>query len=245
MKRHRAYKTVLDLNNKQRSLCEQHAGVARFAYNWGLNCKIKSYEETGKSPSAITFHKELCALKRSDFPWMYDVSKCAPQEALRDLDAAFNNFFRRVKEGKRGKDVGYPKFKSKYRTKKSFRIHGSIRVFSDSVQLPRLGRLRLKEKRYIPVDGTPDVRVLAATVSETAGRWFVSILMEEIVPDPTQPHGDPVGVDLGIKQLATLSDGTQYENHHALQKWLKKIKKLQRIVSRRQKGSANRKKAVE
>jgi putative transposase len=242
MKRIRAYKTELKLNNKQRSLCEQHAGVARFAYNWGLDRKIKAYEAMGESPSAISLHRELNALKPTDFPWMYDVFKCAPQEALRDLDVAYKNFFRRVKQGAKAK--GYPKFKSKHRSKQKFRLTGSIRVFEDQIQLPRLGRLRLKEKGYLPVEGTPDVRNLSATVSERAGRWYVSVQVEKIVPGPVTPKGKPVGVDLGVKSLATLSDGTQYANPRALKKALKKIKRLQRTVSRRKKGSANRHKAV-
>jgi len=222
MKRIRAYKTELKLNNKQRSLCEQHAGVARFAYNWGLDRKIKAYEATGESPSAISLHRELNALKPTDFPWMYDVSKCAPQEALRDLDVAYKNFFRRVKQGTKAK--GFPKFKSKHRSKKKFRLTGSIRVFEDQIQLPRLGRLRLKEKGYLPVEGTPDVRILSATVSERAGRWYVSVQVEKIVPGPATPKGKPVGVDLGVKSLATLSDGTQYANPRALKKHSKRSK---------------------
>ena len=243
MKRIRAYKTELKLNNVQRSLCEQHAGVARFAYNWGLDRKLKAYETSGKSPSAMTLHRELNALKPTEFPWMYAVSKCAPQEALRDLAVAYKNFFRRVKQGKNGKK-GFPKFKSKHRSKQKFRLTGRIRVFAAQIQLPRLGRLRLTEKGYLPVAGTPDVRILSATVSERAGRWYVSVQVEEIVPDRMTPKGQPVGVDLGIKELATLSDGTQYANPRALKSALKKIKRLQHTVSRRQKGSANRRKAI-
>ena len=84
----RGYITELDLNDQQRSACEQHAGVARFAYNWGLARKIETYQEIGKSPNAKALHKELNVLKRTEFPWMYAVSKCAPQEALRNLDDA-------------------------------------------------------------------------------------------------------------------------------------------------------------
>jgi len=149
MKRIRAYKTELRLNNQQRSRCEQHAGAARYAYNWGLHQKNEAYKATGKSPSAITLHRELNALKKTELPWMYEVSKCAPQEALRDLDVAYKNFFRRVKQGAKAK--GFPKFKSKHRSKKTFRLTGSIRVLEGHIQLPRLGRLHLKEKGYLPV----------------------------------------------------------------------------------------------
>ena len=109
----RAYKTELDLNNKQRTILAKHAGTARFAYNWGLARKIEAYQAGKKVLTAIDLHKELNALKKTDFPWMYEVSKCAPQETLRNLDKAFANFFRRVALKKGGKftgKVGFPKF---------------------------------------------------------------------------------------------------------------------------------------
>ena len=111
----RAYKTQLDPNNVQRTLLLKHAGARRWAYNWGLHRKIEEYERTGKSPSARALHRELNGLKKADparggVPWMYEVSKRAPQEALRDLDRAFENFFRRVKNGEK---PGFPRYKSK------------------------------------------------------------------------------------------------------------------------------------
>jgi putative transposase len=84
----RAYKTELALNNRQATACRRHAGAARWAYNWGLTRKQEAYRVTGKSPSAIDLHRELNVLKKSEVPWMYAVSKCAPQEALRNLDRA-------------------------------------------------------------------------------------------------------------------------------------------------------------
>src|SRR5215831_1653402 len=127
----RADKTELDLNNKQITACKQHAGAARFAYNWGLNLKQERYQATGKSPYAMELHRELNARKKTDLPWMYDVSKCAPQEALRNLDSAFSHFFRRWKlkpEGKLKGQLGSPKFKSKKQGLGSFRLTGTIVV---------------------------------------------------------------------------------------------------------------------
>ncbi len=91
----RAYKTELDLNNAQITACKQHAGAARWAYHWGLQRKQEADRATGTSPSAIELHRELNALKQTAVPWLYAVSKCAPQEALRNLDTAFAHFFRR------------------------------------------------------------------------------------------------------------------------------------------------------
>lgn len=244
MKVLRAYKTELDLNNAQRSACARQAGAARYAYNWGLARKIEAHKAGQKTPTAIDLHRELNALKQTELPWMYEVSKCAPQEALRNLDQAFAHFFRRVKEKKKGKKVkvGFPRFKSKKKGLGSFRLTGAIHIFERAIQLPRLGRLRLQERGYLPTSGA---KILSATVSERAGRWFVSVQVEMEIPDP-EGTGKPVaGVDLGIARLATVSDGVEIENPRALKNSLRKIKRLQRTVSRRQKGSANRRKAIQ
>jgi putative transposase len=239
----RAYKTELDLNDRQVTACRQHAGAARWAYNWGLARKQEEYRATGKSPSAIELHRELNALKPTNLPWMYDVSKCAPQEALRNLDSAFAHFFRRVKLQKEGKlrgKLGYPQRKTRKRGLGSFRLTGSIVVLSTAIQLPRLGRLRLKERGYLPTDA----KVLSATVSESGGHWYVSVLVEQEYIIAAN-SGPVVGVDLGIKTLATLSDGTSEPNPRHLRTCLKKLKRLQRAVSRKQKGSRNRRKAAQ
>jgi putative transposase len=207
----RAFKTELALNNAQITACKKHAGAARWAYNWGLARKQEAYRATGKSPSAIELHRELNALKPRDVPWMYDVSKCAPQEALRNLDAAYAHFFGRRQLKQQGKyrgKAGYPTFKSKKHGLGSFRLTGSIVVFSDAIQLPRLGRLRLKERDYLPATA----KVLSATVSEHAGHWYVSILVEQEHVAP-ENGGPVVGVDLGIKTLATLSDVRSNRTH--------------------------------
>jgi putative transposase len=239
----RAYKTEVDLNQKQVTACKQHAGAARWAYNWGLQVKQGRYRATRKSPTAIELHRELNALKKTDVPWMYQVSKCAPQEALWNLDTAFKNFFRRCALKKQGKwegKLGYPTFKTKKKGLGSFRLTGSIVVSEKAIVLPRLGQLRLKEWEYLPTSG---VQILSATVSEQAGHWHISVQVEEEQAVP-QNTGPVMGIDLGIKSLATLSDGEVIPNPRHLKRRLKKLKRLQRVVSRRQKGSKNRKKAV-
>lgn len=232
----KCYKTGLDLNNKQRTACLRHAGAARFSYNWGLRRKIEAYQASKKTPTAIDLHRDLNALKRTDFPWLYDTSKCAPQEALRNLDHAFQNFFRRCKSGAAKK--GHPKFKSRKRGIGTFTLTGTIRVTERTVQLPRLGALRLKEHGYLPTDA----HVIAATVSERAGRWFVSVRVEG---DPKRQAGtETLGVDVGVKHLAVLSDGTVFKNPRALKAADARLRQLHKAVSRKQKGSSNRRKAV-
>jgi putative transposase len=239
----RAYKTELALNDKRLTACRRHAGAARWAYNWGLARKQEAYRATGKSLSAIDLHRELNALKRTDVPWLYAVSKCAPQEALRNLDRAFAHFFRRAELKQQGKlhgKLGYPTRKSKKRGLGGFRLTGTISVSLDAVHLPRLGRLRLKERGYLPAGSG---KVLSATVTEQEGHWYVSVLVkqEHVVP---ANRGPAVGVDLGIKRLATLSDGHVEENPRHLKRRLKKLKRLHRAVTRKVKGSQNRKKAA-
>ena len=238
----KSYKTELDPNDKQVTHLLQHAGAARWAYNWGLRRKIAARQSQQKTPTAIDLHKELNLLKNlpqesGGVSWMYEVSKCAPQEALRNLDTAYENFFRRCKS--KAKRKGFPKFKSRNRGIGSFSLTGAIHVTERTIQLPRLGVLRLKEDGYFPV-GVP---IKSATISERAGKWFVSISTDE--PEPVRPTGTEVlGCDVGIKHLAVLSDGTVFENPRALKNAQTRLRLLQKTVSRRVKGSSNRRKAV-
>lgn len=236
MKILRAYKTELDVNNKQKSLLLQHIGCARWAYNWGLNLKKDAFDKKEKILNNIELHRELNKLKKTDIPWMYNSSKAAPQEALRDCDKAFQNFFREIK--KKNKKVGFPKFKSKKNDKQSFRLTGTIKVLYGYIQLPRLGKIKLFEKDYLPKDS----KILSATVSKRGDRWFVSIQVEEDYKEKSQGNG-VVGIDLGVKTLATCSDETIYENPKALKKNLKNLKRKQKQLSRKKKGSKNREKA--
>jgi putative transposase len=217
-----------------------------------LRIKIDEYEATGKSPGYYELHRRLNGLKKTELSWMYEVSKTIPQEALRDLDRAFQNFFRRLKnkDGKGGEKPGFPRFKSRHRGLGSFRIWGAIQVTAGQIKLPRLGWLRLKEKGYLPAAGAcPErlngvepaegVKILSATVSERAGRWFVSLQVEEELPETTAT-GAPVGVDLGVTTMAVCSNGDCYENPKALTKALKRLARTQRELDRRKKGSRNR-----
>jgi putative transposase len=235
----RAYKIELDVNNKQRTLLSQHAGCARFAYNWALAKKKEAFEKKEKIPNAIELHRELNKLKQSELGWMYNSSKSAPQSALINCDIAFKNFFARCKKKVKGKK-GFPKFKSKKNEKQSFKLDGSIYISDrNHIKLPRIGEVKLKESDYIPLDA----EIKSVTVSSRAGKWFVSCLIEDVVKVAPTPANEAVGIDLGIKVLATCSDGTIFENPKALKKNLKKLKRKQRQLSKKKKGSKNREKA--
>lgn len=231
------YKTEIAPNNNQIVLLHKNVGAARFAYNWALNIKQKAFKAKVKIPNAIELHRELNKLKKTDLPWMYEVSKCSPQEALRNCDTAFKNFFRRCKQKKEKK--GFPKFKSKKSGLGSFRLTGTIKVTSKYIQLPRLGKIRLKEHNYLPLNA----KILGAIISERAGRWFVSLQVEEEINQISKPTC-MIGVDLGVKTLATCSDGQIFANPKALKTNLEKLKRRSRQLSRKVKGSKNRKKAA-
>jgi putative transposase len=234
----RAYKHELNVNNVQRTLLKKHAGVSRFAYNWGLAQRQELYENnSGKNryTNAMKQHRLLNSLKKTVFPWMYEVSKCAPQEALRDLDRAYQNFFRSLKKGGR---VGFPKFKKKGRSTDSFRLTGTIRITDNRIQLPRLGKLKMKGKNH-----THHGRILSATVSSRHNRWYVSILVEEEISPKTNSSASAVGVDVGINKLAYLSNGKIFENQRHMKSRIRKLKRLSRSASRKMKGSNNQGKA--
>ena len=240
-----SYRAEIRPTPRQRQALLQHAGNARWAYNWGLRQHRDAYEqwvEAGKPPkwkgwpNAISLHRDLNVLKKADpedggVPWMYEASKAAPQEALRDLDRAFKNFL----SGR----ARYPRFKSRSRGIGGFRLTGTIKIDHRTIRLPVIGRVRFQpgERGYLPWGKHAQV-----SVTEQAGRWFVSVVGPEV--EEAEPNGNPgVGVDLGVARLATLSDGTVIKNPKALQRGQRKIKRLQQEVSRKKKGSANRRKA--
>ena len=234
----KAYRYELDPNNVQRSLLLQHSGLARFVYNWGLEQQIIQYKNNqgnARFTDAMKQHKLLTSLKKIQFAWMYECSKCAPQEALRDLDRAFKNFYRGLKTGEK---IGFPKFK-KRGVHDSFRLNGAIRFEGRKIRLPRIGKVRIKEKRKKYHEG----RILSVTLRRRADRWFVSVTVEEEVSDPEPILKPSVGVDLGIKTLATLSNNQTFSNPQALGRRLKKLRKMSKNLSRKQLGSKNRKKA--
>lgn len=247
---HKAYKFELRPSQTQLVDLIKHAGCARYSYNWGLQQRSTRYKATGEKLNAIKLHKELNILKQSSLSWMYEISKCAPQEALRDLDKAFANFFKGLKQRKK---VGYPKLKKKGRHD-AFRLTGRIKVLEnhtfnqlDQVQLPRIGKIRVKEstiklrKKLM----NQRIRIQSVSVSRRADRWFVCFTVEErlTTDSPQKPRGI-VGVDLGLKELAVLSNGRVISNPKVLKRKLKKLGRLNRKLSRTQKGSNRRKKVI-
>jgi len=236
----RARRFELKPNNVQRNLFAKSAGVARFAWNWALDERQRLYRERqgdDRFTNAIGQHRRLNVLKKTGFPWMYEVSKCVPQEALHNLDTAYILF---QKARKAGRKAQFLKFKKKGKARDAFAFTtGAIRAEGSHVVLPRIGRVRVKEHAIL------DGRILRATVNRAADRWFVSFTVEQDARDPKPPTGPAVGVDLGMSHMATLSDGRVFETPRPLQSRLRKIRRLAKELHRRHEGSNNRKKTAD
>ena len=234
----KAYKYRLYPTKTQEVLLAKHFGCARYIYNYGLERKIKSYSETKKSVSRFTISADLPKLKKSvETKWLSEVSSLSLQAALLNLDMAFTRFFKERK--------GFPKFKSKHDNRQSFQVPQNVKVDYDAkrVFLPKF-----REGIKCRFDRQFSGKIKTSTVSRTpTGKYFISILVETEDSIPNKAPIDEnkaVGVDLGIKTFATLSDGTEIQNPKYLKKALKRLKRLQRSVSRKKKGSNRRKKAV-
>ncbi|WP_287521331.1 transposase [Okeania sp. SIO2C2] len=204
--------------------------MARHAYNWGLATCIAEYEETKKRSSSVTLHKRLVAEVKSENSWYYEVSKCAPQQALRDLERAFKNFLTIPK-------CGFPKFKKKGK-KDSFYLEGSIHILRGNyIKLPRIGIVKTYEI-------LPSVPVKNVRISKRAGEWYISFKYDEQKPKPLTKKQAIIGVDVGINALATCSDGTIYPNVKAYRQAKKRLTRYQRRVQKKEPGSKKKAKAV-
>jgi putative transposase len=234
---HQAFRYELAPTTTQSLALANHAGAARWAWNWGLAVRRKAFQRRRQTMSAMELHRLLNRLKRTPrYGWLYEVSKCAPQEALRDLDRAYANHFQGRKSGRR---VGLPRFKKRGRCPERFRLTGTIRVEAGVVVLPRIGRVATKEPT-----GKFRGRILSVTCRREADRWYCSLTVEVQRADPVPVVGPVVGVDLGITSFAVCSDGTTIESPRALERSLRTLRRRGRAVSRKQRGSRNRAKAV-
>src|SRR6266487_4607820 len=230
-----------------------HAGASRFAWNWGLSRCIERYEAEGRWYSAIDLHKLWNKTKKADpaLAWWNENSKCAYQEAFRDLDQALRDFIKSKKGQRKGNRLRFPKFKKRGKCRDSFRFTtGAIACGGTTVTLPRLGTIRTHEstRKLARRLEAGTARILSATVSRTAQRWFVSftVEVERAAPATHARPGSAIGVDLGVKTLLTGVDeaGTvvTVDGPKALRSSLRRLRRASRAHSRKARGSANRRK---
>jgi putative transposase len=237
---HRAHLIKLKPTAGQAEALARAAGTARFAYNWGLSKWQELYaahqaDPEQPKPSEFAVRRLINATKREEFPWMLEVTKYAPEEALRSLGRAYANFF-----AGRAK---YPKFKKKGR-RDAFRVDGqAVEVDGSAVKLPKLGWVRMRE------DLRFSGKIISATISRRASGWFVALTVEtESVPRSSaenQGAVGAVGIDLGLHTLAALSTGEKFDSPKAYAGAQARLRRLQKSLSRKVKGSENRKKAAQ
>ena len=232
-----------------------HAGAARFAYNAGL-AHVKAALDAGEKPEWSYFslinwwnaNKDTLAVSADGVPWWRENSKEAASSGLRALASALSNWSKSRKGKRKGRRVGFPKFKSKDRETPRFAYStsgpgagGLIKGDPKALWLPRIGRVHCFENVTARVDGA---RVLNMTISRRGGCWYAALTVERDEPTVKQaPKGGAVGIDLGVKALATLSDGTVIPNPHHLQADEQRLKRAQQALSRKMKGSKRRAKA--
>ena len=248
----RGHIIALDPNNTQATYFKKACGVARFAYNWALGQWEKQYEQDKQyrndclnkgiqidetklnKPSQGKLRKQLNSIKRQQFPFMLEVTKCSPQLAIMQLGDAFKRFFKGESK--------YPQFRKKgvndrfSLSNDQFKL--KLKKDKPHIQIPNLGLVRMTE--HLRYNG----KILSAKVFTKGGKWFVSIAVE--LSETTKPlpkTGKSVGLDLGITDLATLSDSTKIQAPKPLKNKLKKLRQLNKSLSRKQKGSNNREKA--
>jgi putative transposase len=229
----RAHKILLDTNEEHATYCAKAAGIARFSYNWGLNAWNQLYEIQKMDPevqgtSEMELRRELNRIKKDEYPWMLEVTKCAPQMALKNLGKAFASFFKG--------QTKYPKFKIKGRDDRFTLSSDHVEVKENQIRLPHIGWIPMKEKLRFSGE------VISVTISNIAGRWYASIAVEvtSLTLKPAKNHGK-LGIDLGVNTLATLwkDDGTFKKENAArpLKTLLPQLRKLSKSLSRKVKDS--------
>ena len=230
-----AHRIALDLNNVQATYMARASGTARFAYNWALAEWKRQYQawkldNSQPQPRQAALRRQLNSIKREQFPWMLEVTKCAPQMAIIHLGDACKNFF-----AGRSK---YPQFRKKGVDDRFTLTNDQFSIDGSRIRIPNLGWVRMREAlRFVG-------KIMSATISRVADRWFVSITVDTKDHShlPKAENQGVVGVDLGVSALATLSTGEVIAGPKPYKALLDRLRRLSRSLSRKQKGSSKRKK---
>lgn len=223
----KAYKFRIYPNKEQRTLINKTFGCSRFVFNHFLEKWDNTYKETGKGLSYYSCSAQLTQLKK-ELTWLKEVDSIAIQSSLKNLADSYSRFFK--------KQNNKPNFKSKKNLVQSYTTrytNGNITIDDNKIKLPKLGWIRFAKSREV------EGRILNVTIRRNpSGKYFVSILVETEVQE--LPKTDSaVGIDVGLKDFAILSDGTVYSNPKFFRRLEEKLAKEQRILSRRKKGSSN------
>ena len=228
----KAYKYRIYPNKRQKELLAKSFGCCRFVYNHFLNKRIETYQTEQKTLTYNQCSSELTKLK-SELEWLKEPDKCSLQNALKDVDRAYKNFFKN--------NAGFPKYKSKKTHRFSYRTNatnGNIAYLGKHIKLPKLGMVKTRTRLI------PQGRIINATISqEPSGKYYVSLCCTDVEIPKLEKTGKESGIDLGIKSFAVTSSGETIPNPKYLQKSLNKLARLQREISRKTRGSSNWNKA--
>lgn len=237
----KAHKIRFNPTLEQEEYFRKACGTARFVFNWGLSeWKRHKAEYPDQEYGVMAIKKDFNAIKAEKFPWVYEVAKDVAEGAFTNLARAFKNYYDSKSSRRQVARIGFPRFKSRKNKRQSFRLNNDkIGVADHEMYVPKLGWVNMAESLRFPG------KIMGAVVSREAGRWYVSITVEMNKPEPIQFPQPSVGVDVGVKMLAVLSDGRQYENQALLRSKLDRLKRLSRRLSRRQAGSHRWHKAKE
>lgn len=220
----KTYKTKLQLNNKQRTRLFQNAGVARFAYNLTLSIQEENYKQGNKFLPDREVRKLITLRKQEDLAWLYNYDCDIVKQAVKDACRAYQRFFKEKK--------GKPKFKSKKYTKPSFYVDGfKLKIQNGYIKIPYCTKIKLYEKDYIP----EGLNYQNPRITFDGINWFISVGVKEEIIKPKLTN-EIIGIDLGLKELATCSNGmifhnvSKFSNYRKLEK---SIKQKQRQISRK------------
>jgi putative transposase len=233
----KAYRFRMEPTAAQDHALNRMAGARRFVWNWGLKRRQEYYETTGETLPLKTLMAELTVLKRQPgMEWLGEADSQALQQVLKDLYRAYDNHFNPEMR------THLPKFKSRKRARARFRIPQRVKLTDGAVVIPKVGTVRIRQSQPV------EEETKSATFKQDAtGHWFVTFVVEFEMPDVALPMPDPanvVGIDLGLIDFVTLSDGSDpIPTPKFYRKAQKKLRKAQRTFLRRKKGSKRRAKA--
>jgi putative transposase len=232
------YRYRLDPTAEQEAQLRRFAGARRFVWNWALNRKRQHYRETSKTLSYNALAAELTRLKQQPATaWLRQIDSQSLQQTLRDLENAYQHFFRRARTG--DKNTGFPKFKSRKTDTPRFRIPQRVVVQDTSVSVPKIGLIRTVVHRSLE-----GVTKSATFKRDACGHWYISLVVEQqLAPKVDRPLRTRIGVDVGLKSLALLSNGETVANPRWYRTQSRKLRRAQKALSRKQQGSRNRSKA--
>ncbi len=237
----RSHVIRLNVTPEQDTYFRKACGARRHAFNWAL-ASWKEARSRGERVTMRGLRSQYNQIKGKQFPWVYETTKCAPEQAFADLGQAFSNYWRMKRKGaqpklkyprKDGEEAGFPQFKSKKKDRLRFYLtNDKFSVDGHTLRVPKLGDVNMTEELRF------SCKILNATISYRAGWWFFSIAVEVKHEIPTH-NGGSIGIDLGLKTLATLSNGEKFENQKHYRRNVGRIQGLSKGLSRKVEGSQN------